>query len=363
MKHIIILIASFICLPAMSAVWQDSKTLVNYEYDEGSGEATVVRSENVYGDVRILTSFSVGGKDYTVTGIGGEAFWTCTNLTGVSIPESVTAIGGGAFMYCSNLTSLTLPKSLTTIGDMAFYYCSGLTSVTIPENVTSIGSQAFHGCNLTSVTFLAGNGIVGRLAFADCSSLASVNIADIGAWCTMSFSSMPHESGSAHAFDCSNPLEIAGHLYMDGREVEDIVIPDGVTQIGSYAFINCKGLKSVTIPESVTKIGAGAFRSASLVSVTSYIREPMDLDYYAFTPAPEATLFVPAGTKQKYEALFNWANGFAAIVEMGGEQGVEDISRDTKDNGCCYDLQGRRVSVSSVRPKGVYIQGGRKYVK
>ena len=78
--------------------------------------------------------------------ISGEAFYGCSSLTSIEIPNSVTTIGYDAFDGCSGLTSITIPNSVTIIEESAFRGCSGLTSVTIPNSVTSIGSDAFSGC-------------------------------------------------------------------------------------------------------------------------------------------------------------------------------------------------------------------------
>ena len=139
----------------------------------------------------------------------------------VVIPESVTYNG------------TTYP--VTRIGSDAFNGCYGLTSVTIPNSVTRIGSDAFSGC----------------------SGLTKVNISDIASWCKISF-------GNASA----NPLYYAKHLYLNDTEVTDLVIPNSVASIGSYAFYNCSGLSSVTIPSSVTTIGSSAFSGTTLTEVT-----------------------------------------------------------------------------------------------
>ena len=154
---------------------------------------------------------------------------------------SVTSIGDDAFEYCSDLTSVTIPNSVTSIGKYAFDGCYGLTSVTIPNSVTSIGEWAFEGC----------------------ARLTSVNITDIAAWCNIDFGNF-----CSHPFS-RNALSDAHHLYLNGEEVKDLVIPDCVTSIGDYAFEYCNGFTSVTIPNSVTSIGEYVFYECrGLTSVT-----------------------------------------------------------------------------------------------
>ena len=87
-------------------------------------------------------------KSKPVTGIAGMAFFGCTNLTNITIPNSVTSIGNSAFGGCIGLTSVTIPDSVTSIGEHAFWDCKGLTSVTIGSGVTNIGDNVFNGWDL-----------------------------------------------------------------------------------------------------------------------------------------------------------------------------------------------------------------------
>ena len=91
-----------------------------------------------------LTSVTIGNS---VTTIGEGAFEECKNLTSVIIGDSVTTIGFGAFSYCTSLTSVTIPDSVTTIGFGAFYVCKSLSRITIGKNVQKIGMKAFQGCS------------------------------------------------------------------------------------------------------------------------------------------------------------------------------------------------------------------------
>ena len=208
-----------------------------------------------YGSVVIPSSVTYYGTTFNITSIGDRAFYGCSSLTSVTIPNSVTSIGDYAFYDCYSLTSVTIGNSVTSIGELAFYDCYSLTSVTIGNSVTSIGELAFRKCkSLTSVTIPNSVTSIGEHAFYGCSSLTSIVV----------------EQGNT-VYDsrenCNAIIETTTNTLIAG--CNKTIIPNSVTSIGSQAFQLCSGLTSITIPNSVTSIGAGAFAyCSSLTSIT-----------------------------------------------------------------------------------------------
>ena len=112
-----------------------------------------------------------------VTCIGEYAFYYCSNLASIEIPNGVTSIGGHALQKCTSLTSVTIPNGVTSIGSYTFNDCTSLTSITIPNGVTSIGGSAFQSCtSLTSITISNSVTSIGDAAFYNCQRLASVTV-------------------------------------------------------------------------------------------------------------------------------------------------------------------------------------------
>ena len=377
LRALFLSLAVFLSLP-MQAGWVEIDG-IRYELFEKAKQAAVgAKSSGKYsGEIVIPESVEYKGTVYSVTSIYAHAFEDCRGLTSVTIGNSVEIIGSYAFSGCSGLTSVTIPNSVTYIMEMAFQYCSGLTSVTIGNSVKSIGKYAFEDCSgLTSVTI--GNSVtsIGKYAFAYCNGLTSVTISDIAAWCNIDF------SGSD-----SNPLWYAHHLYMNGEEVKDLVIPNSVESIEKYAFRGCSGLTSVTIPNSVTSIGSYAFdlcfglssvtigSGVSSIGVEAFSDCFGLLDVYCYAekvPSTERDAFkdsfpeddilhVPAASIDSYKARAPWS-GFGMIVGLTPEEtGIDELKGENgKENSAVYDLSGRRVQKAQ---KGIFIQNGKVMVK
>ena len=216
----------------------------------------------------------------SVTSIGEYAFYFCSSLTSITVPNSVTSIGEQAFEGCSSLTSITVPNSVTSIGEMAFRACSSLTSITIPNSVTSIGSRAFEGCSsLTSIVWNAKH--------------------------CPDFTSAPF-----------------------GNQTTTLVFGDSVEHIPAYLGYGMNKLTSVTIPNSVMSVGKCAFKDcSSLTFITCEATTPPDVcdgwNTHSFDGVSNSLpVYVPCGTVSAYNAARGW-NQFSNIQEPLAEYSIQ----------------------------------------
>ncbi len=247
-----------------------------------------------------------------VTGIGYHAFWECTSLKEVTIPQSVTSIGDKAFYDCRGLTSVTIPQSVTSIGDHAFDECIHLKTLSFGENsfgenietnIKTIGNYAFFHCNdLESVTIPQSVTSIGREAFRFCNKMESLAI------------NGAIESMGIGAF--------AGCI-----SLKTLSLGENIKMIGNSAFDSCTNidLTNVTIPEKVTTIGPGTF---SYCTHLEYIMLPAGL-----TTFKDKLIGCPAGNPNGAIYYKNYkAAADALLADNDDNSNIDDNHKLRKRN-------------------------------
>ena len=215
------------------------------------------------------------GSNNTVSVVQGSM-----NLSGhITIP-SIVDYGGKNY-------------SVTCIRCDAFENCYRMTSIFIPSSISSIENYAFEYCD----------------------GLSAVYITDLEAWCKISF-------GDFRA----NPLEKAHHLYLDGTEVNNLIIPNSVSSIGARAFYGCSDLTSITIPNSVTNIGSYAFNDTEW-----YNNQPNGLVYagnfayrYKGTMPNNTSITIKDGTVGIAGSAFRDCSGLTSITIPNSVTSIEN---------------------------------------
>lgn len=252
-----------------------------------------------------LTKVIIEGNG--LTEIGYSAFWHCSALTELELPESTVKIGSDAFNGCTLLKSINLSPELSSLGTGAFKGCESLLRIDIPDNLTWLGTETFKDCKSLQIAEISENSKIdtfGRDLFRGCGALTEIKIpkglTEIGAGafaaCTGLKKVILHGTVAdwaqiyVNGYEANvyyNPLKYAHDLYEGGKLVTDLVIPGTVEWIESYAFYGCSA-KSIKVEEGVTGIGDGAFMymldaasltlPASLEEIGSYILNPF-FDY------------------------------------------------------------------------------------
>ena len=284
------------------------------------------------------------GGAYTVTSIGqmmlrGErftkycdAFFRCTSLQSVVLPETLLKIGASAFEDCTSLANIKIPTGVTDIGNSAFRNCTSLVNIDIPSSVTHIRVWAFYGCtSLKSVAMPDALQMIDNMAFEYCTSLESIVIPDgvtsIGSYAFAGCSSLASVSFLTSSLES---ISTSG-AFSDCISLSSIVLPEGLKTIGVATFMGCSSLASVVLPSTLTTVRASAFRDcpalasmilpASLQSMENSAFDGTGLkDVYSLSAVPPAisdntfgasvyraaTLHVPADAVADYRDAMGW---------------------------------------------------------
>ena len=272
----------------------------------------------------------------SITYIGDNTFYGCTNLKEIMIPQSVASIGNQVFEGCSSLAEVTFGSNVSSIGISSFCECSALTKITLPEKLKVISSNLLDGTAIEQIVIPSATETISIAAFQRCTKLKKVTIGksvkEIHPWAfnlsenieTVTVdgnnSYLAIESGIVYSKDFK---EIVLNVFSKKTE---LTIKDGVKKIREQAFRKGSPEKLI-LPASITEIEQGAF-SYSVKEVHCKGMNPPKIQWtvsmgsgyyvglYAFQQATSthAALFIPKGMTDKY-VLAGYRNCFETITE------------------------------------------------
>ena len=277
----------------------------------GSGITKV--PENICREMKALTTVEYEEAD-EITSIGSYAFYNCSALATVTIPDTVTTVGNNAFNNCSALKEVSLPEGLTSIENKAFQDCSSLATVTLPESLTSIGSYAFYSCtSLAKIRIPSEVTTLNQYTFYECSSLETVtvsgNLKNIERYVFYGCSNLK-------LITFPDSLEsISDYAFYNCGQLEEIVLPATLKTLGNYAFTNCSKITSVNLEDtSITNIGTQCFMNCSSIK-RIVIPESVDkVNNQAFSGCSSAvSLTIPQGVKVLGGGCFAGCTGLTEV--------------------------------------------------
>jgi len=271
-----------------------------------------------------ITEVSIGNS---VTSIGNYAFYY-TVLTSVTIGNSVTSIGKSAFGGCSALTSVTIPNNVTSIGGSAFEGCSGLTSIEIPNSVTSIGEEILSGCvNLVSI--IAPAKVFDAYSwYYSISRLETIRITagELTENALWHISYIAAQTLKTMDMAATTNTELADRLFLGMNKLQKLVLPANLSRINYMAIAECLRLEEITIPERVTEIDDRAFENCrSLKTVTFAGSALTTIGDWAFYNCHELSkLELPEGVTTIGKAAFYGCTYLNEVVMPASVQSIGD---------------------------------------
>ena len=285
----------------------------------------------------------LGGDSVEVTYCGSYYFnKSCYDSESITIPEKangyrVTSIGDYAFYKCSSLSSITIPNSVTNIGRYAFsdtpfyknlpkqegqiYVGSVLYKVgymnkdtlEIREGTVGIADYALNEYNSYIKCVIIPNSVIkiGRINFNNISSIivkSGNKVYDSRDNCNAIIETATNTLvyGTTNSKIPTSVTSIEDYAFYGCSSLSSITIPNSVTSIGYRAFYGCSSLSSITIPNSVINIANGAFEYCrELSSIYCFAKTPPTYGYWAFDYDYVETLYVPKSTVNDYKSKWS----------------------------------------------------------
>lgn len=320
LKKILCICAVVCAVILFGTVDAKADTYGDYEYTVNDDGRTVTIKKYNGSAADLTVPYSINGKK--VTAIGEYAFYWRSSLVKVKLPSGLLDIQQDAFAICENMSQITLPSGLSSIGDSAFYSCESLTSITLPSSLKSIGGRAFWDCKVLSVLIIPANvSNVGNGIVAGCESLKSLSVDsnnkkyDSRGKCNavIEKSSNTLVAGSNVTAIPSTVKKIGDDAFYDSR-LSSVILPNGVTSIGEFAFYNCSNLTSVTIPDTVTEIDDYAFEWCEKLSEITLPDSVLKLGSGAFYNCNIISMHIPADVTDIGNGLFKYCDKLVKVT-------------------------------------------------
>ena len=266
-----------------------------------------VFSSDASGGAPALARVTIGSS---VQHIPNYAFKDAENIyQRLVIPVSVNEIGNYAFYNCNSMVQMIIQgEGLQTIGDYAFYGCSALqTTINLPNSVLTVGNYAFTGCtHVPSLTIGEGTTSIGQQAFWNCPLMVTVNFNAVN--CTTMYtktgsgtSSSPYVYSSVFNSDTTagnatpittlnigaNVTKIPDYAFKNSpNAVHNLVLPEGLLNIGQYAFHSGGFTGDLPIPNTTQTIGQYAFYGCEDITALTIGESVASVGDYSFWSCP-----------------------------------------------------------------------------
>ena len=257
-----------------------------------------------------------GGSDWSTTPWMGVR----NSIKRVTISNGITAIGDHAFRGFSKLNSISIPDTVTSIGERAFELCESLTSLTLPSGVTSIGDYAFVGSSNLTVSYpysaSIGTGCFEGVLLAEPYGEQEQVSGEIGNITWTIDAGVLTLSGSGRMPNFDGESDAPWYEYKDS--IMSVVISDGITTVGEYAFKDYTNIYEVSFSKDITDIGYSSFYGCTMLAeVTfpenlSFIRARSFYDCNALT-----TLIIPENVSTIASSAFSGCTNITSIRFCG----------------------------------------------